>query len=229
MFIVLEGLDGAGKSTQVEKITKYFNQKGLKTKFIHFPETDSPIFGELVAKFLRGELGSNQQVNPHLVALLYAGDRNNSKEKIQQWLSEDYVVIADRYVFSNIAFQCAKLGTIHEQDRLANWILEMEYDYFGIPKPDLNIFLDVPPSFTEKQLTQNRSGDDRNYLNGQSDIHEQDLNFQQQVRFIYMNQVAIREKFKMVNCANPSNEMGTADEIFDKILPFIEELWVIKK
>ncbi len=224
MFIVLEGLDGAGKSTQVEKITQYFNDKGLKTKFIHFPETESPIFGELVAKFLRGELGANNQVNPHLVALLYAGDRNNSKEKIQNWISEGYVVIADRYVYSNIAFQCAKLGTIHEQDRLANWILNMEFEYYKIPKPDLNIFLDVPPSFTEIQLTKQREGDDRDYLHGQKDIHEEDLNFQQQVRFIYMQQVAIRDKFKMVNCANSSNEMGTAEEIFDKTIPFIQEL-----
>ena len=224
MFIVLEGLDGAGKSTQVENISNYFNDKGLKTKFIHFPETESPIFGELVAKFLRGELGANNQVNPHLVALLYAGDRNNSKEKIQSWLDEGYVVIADRYVFSNIAFQCAKLGTIHEQDRLANWILEMEYEYFKIPKPDLNIFLDVPPSFTENQLTKDRLGDDRDYLNGQADIHEEDLNFQQQVRFIYMQQVAIREKFKMVNCANEAGDMGTQEEIFEKVIPFIKEL-----
>ena len=224
MFIVLEGLDGAGKSTQVEKITQYFNEKGLKTQFIHFPETESPIFGELVAKFLRGELGANDQVNPHLVALLYAGDRNNSKEKIQQWLDDGYVVIADRYVFSNIAFQCAKLGTIHEQDILARWILEMEYEYFKIPQPDLSIFLDVPPSFTEQQLTKQRIGDDRDYLQGERDIHEQDLDFQQQVRFIYMNQIAIREKFKLVNCANDSNEMGTADETFEKVMPFIKNL-----
>lgn len=226
MFIVLEGLDGAGKSTQVERLTKYFNDKGLKTKFIHFPETESPIFGELVAKFLRGELGANDQVNPHLVALIYAGDRNNSKEKIQQWLDDGYVVIADRYVFSNIAFQCAKLGTIHEQDRLANWILEMEFEYFKIPKPDLSIFLDVPPSFTKSQLTRERSGEDRDYLNGVKDIHEEDLNFQQQVRFIYMNQVAIREKFKLVNCANDNGEMGEPDETFDKVLPLINDLLI---
>ncbi len=196
----------------------------MKTQFIHFPETESPIFGELVAKFLRGELGANDQVNPHLVALLYAGDRNNSKEKIQKWLDDGYVVIADRYVFSNIAFQCAKLGTIHEQDRLANWILEMEYDYFKIPKPDLNIFLDVPPNFTQQQLTKEREGDDRDYLQGEKDIHEQDLTFQQQVRMVYMSQVAIREKFKFVNCANDEGQMGEPKEIFEKVLPFIEEL-----
>ncbi|MBN2669651.1 MAG: dTMP kinase [Bacteroidales bacterium] len=224
MFIVLEGLDGSGKSTQVEKLANYFEQKGKKTKFIHFPDTDSPVYGELVAKFLRGELGANDQVNPYLVALLYAGDRNHSKSIIEQWLEEGYVVVADRYVFSNIAFQCAKLGTIHEQDRLANWILETEYNYFKIPKPDLSIFLDVPPSFTQHQLINSRKGDDRTYLQGQADIHEQDLNFQQNVRLIYLNQIAIREKFKYVNCANEHKEMSTAEQIFDKLLVHVEPL-----
>lgn len=224
MFIVLEGLDGSGKSTQVEKISQYFIHKGFKTKFIHFPNTDSPVYGELVGKFLRGELGTIDKVNPYLVALIYAGDRNNSKSIIQQWLDEGYVVIADRYVFSNIAFQCAKLGTIHEQDILANWILKTEYEYFKIPKPDLSIFLDVPPSFTKKQLSRERDGADRSYLHGAKDIHEEDLNFQQQVRFIYLNQIAIREKFKLVNCSNENQEMGTPDETFQKVLPLIEAL-----
>jgi len=224
MFIVLEGLDGAGKSTQVENISNYFIAKGKKTKFIHFPDTDSPVYGELVAKFLRGELGAIDQVNPYLVALIYAGDRNAAKEKIQGWIDEGYVVIADRYVFSNIAFQCAKFGTVHEQDRLANWILETEYEHFKIPRPDLSIFLDVPPSFTQQQLSKERTGEDRDYLQGAKDIHEEDLNFQQQVRFIYMNQIAIREKFKLVTCANEAGEMGTQEETFSKILPFIEAL-----
>ncbi len=224
MFIAIEGLDGSGKSTQVEKLVKYFENKGLKTKLIHFPDTQSQVYGELIGKFLRGELGALETVNPHLIALLYAGDRNNAKEKIQKWLDEGYVVIADRYVFSNIAFQSAKLGTIHEQDRLSRWILETEYEYFKIPQPDLSIFLDVPAEFTEQQLTQKRKGEDRNYLNGQGDIHEADLEFQQKVRFIYMNQVAIRPNFKMVNCAVQNTEMGTPEEIFDKILPLIKDI-----
>ncbi len=224
MFIVLEGLDGSGKSTQVEMLTKYFNDKNLKTKFIHFPETDSPVYGELVGKFLRGELGSNEQVNPYLVALIYAGDRNNSKAKIQSWLDQGYVVIADRYVMSNIAFQCAKLTGKQEQDQLAQWIMDTEFGYFNIPKPDLNIFLDVPPSFTQKQLTETRQGDDRTYLNGAKDIHEEDLDFQQKVRLVYTGQVSRDSNFKLVNCANDANEMGHPNEIFNKILPYIDEL-----
>ncbi len=224
MFIVIEGLDGSGKSTQAKKVEKYFQDKGIKTKFIHFPQVESPVYGELIAKFLRGELGTIEQVNPTLLALLYAGDRSNAKATLEGWLKEGYVVIADRYVYSNIAYQAAKLGTIHEQDRLARWILSTEYEYFKIPKPDLNLFIDVPADFTKQQLEQQRTGDDRNYLNGSQDIHEADLNFQQQVRFMYMNQVAIREDFDMVRCEDENGKMLSEEEVFNKILPYLDKI-----
>jgi len=224
MFIVLEVLDGAGKSTQVDAITQYLNHKNHKTKFIHFPQTTSPIYGELIAKFLRGELGSIEDVNPYLVALLYAGDRGNAKQKIQQWLNDGYTVIADRYVFSNIAFQCAKLSNLQDKERLANWILKTEYEEFNIPKPDLSIFLDVPLSFTKSQLTKTRKGEDRDYLQGGIDIHEANLSFQKEVREVYLNQVAIHNDFKHIDCANSKGDMANPNEIFKKILPLISTI-----
>ncbi len=224
MFIVFEGLDGSGKSTQANMLSKYLEDKGLKTKLIHFPDTESPVYGELIGKFLRGELGSLDKVDPHLTALLYAGDRNNAKKQIEEWIEQGYVVIADRYVYSNVAFQAAKLGANFEQELIAKWILEMEYEYFKIPKPDLNIFLDVPTTFTQKQLSTKRDGEDRAYLKGQVDIHEADLTFQQKVRSIYMGQLVLKQEGKLVNCANPEQEMSSPEEVFAKVLPFIEEL-----
>ena len=86
-FVVIEGLDGSGKSTQLKKLKAYLEDKEIKYKYLHFPRTDSPFFGELIAKFLRGELGDIDKVNPYLVALIYAGDRNDSKQQIEKWLS----------------------------------------------------------------------------------------------------------------------------------------------
>ena len=75
MLIVLEGLDGAGKSTQVELVRRMFAQEGVESHFLHFPRFDAPVYGELIARFLRGEFGGVGQVDPYLVALLFAGDR----------------------------------------------------------------------------------------------------------------------------------------------------------
>ncbi len=107
---------------------------------------------------------------------------------------------------------------------IAKWILETEYEYFKIPKPDLNIFLDVPMEFTQQQLSNKREGKDREYLQGQTDIHEADLTFQQKVRSIYMGQLILKQEGKLVNCANAELEMSTPEEVFAKVLPFIEEL-----
>ncbi len=201
-FIVIEGLDGSGKSTQLELLQHFFKSKKLNFKFIHFPKYDSPVYGELISKFLRGDLGNLESVNPFLVALLYAGDRNNYKETINNWLKNGYYVLADRYVFSNIAFQCAKTKDQKQKEELKRWILHTEYKYFQIPKPDINIFLDVPLSTIKSRLTKDRKGDDRNYLNGKDDIHEADFQFQQKVRSIYDELLISEKHFYSIPCVD---------------------------
>jgi dTMP kinase len=216
-FIVIEGLDGSGKSTQISKLQNLFKQEGIPLKYLHFPRTNSPFYGEMVARFLRGELGEIDVVNPYIVALLYAGDRNDAKKQIQQWLAKGKTVLVDRYVLSNIAFQGAKLENETDRQKLIKWITELEYSYHKIPKPDLSIFLNVPFSFTQNKLTNNRAGDDRDYLKGQQDIHEKDLNFQKAVRNVYLNQVNADPGFVKIDCFDDNEDMLTPDEIFQKI------------
>lgn len=96
MFIVLEGVDGSGKSTQIANLRKMFAEKGVESEYLHFPRFDAPYYGDLIARFLRGELGGIEQVDPYIVALLYAGDRKDAATMIRQWLSEGKVVICDR-------------------------------------------------------------------------------------------------------------------------------------
>ena len=145
---MIEGLDGSGKSTQIKLIMKHLEDRGIVYRYLHFPRTDSPFFGELIARFLRGDFGSIGSVDPYLVAMLYAGDRKDAMEEINEWLAKGYMVLLDRYVYSNIAFQCAKLKDSKQQEQLRNWILDLEFSYYKIPKPEINILLDVPFSFT---------------------------------------------------------------------------------
>lgn len=216
-FIVIEGLDGAGKSTQVEMLKNYLANEGRKSEFIHFPTSDSPVFGDMIARFLRGEFGGLKDVNPYLVALLFAGDRYNLGTQIRTWLAEGKTVINDRYVYSNIGFQCAKMNSTEAADELFDWIFDLEFNYFKIPKPDLSIFLDVPFSFTEKRLTSAREGSDRDYLQGKTDIHEADLNFQKTVRETYLKAVEKDENFIRINCADENNNMLPAAKISELI------------
>lgn len=227
-FIVIEGLDGSGKSTQLKKLINHCENQRIKYKYLHFPRPDSDIYGDLISQFLRGELGDINEVNPYLIALIYAGDRNDAKEMIHSWLSEGYLVIVDRYVFSNIAFQCAKLNDVQEIEKLSKWILHLEYEYFKIPKPDLNLFLDVPFAFTKNNLLRNRNGDDRSYLNGKEDIHEKDLSFQEKVRKMYLNEANNDGYLQIIDCSDKDGTIQPPEMIFDKIIDFLTSKNILK-
>ncbi len=218
MFIVLEGLDGAGKSTQISRLKDMFLSRGVEVEYLHFPRFDAPVYGELIARFLRGELGSVEQVNPYLVALLYAGDRAECGATIRTWLEEDKVVIADRYVYSNVGYQCAKIADVDERKALRDWIFTTEYEEFSIPRPDVSLFLDVPFSFTERKLSEQRQGDDRDYLQGGRDIHEASLDLQRRVREVYLDSARDREDITVVDCSDDSGMMASADVIFERIM-----------
>jgi dTMP kinase len=222
MLIVLEGLDGAGKSTQLTMVSNYMESRGHKVEYLHFPRFDAPVFGDLIARFLRGDFGSIEQVHPQLVALLFAEDRRDAAPILRNWLAEGRCVVLDRYYYSNIAFQCSKLESAEESRRLRDWIIDVELGHFDIPAPDLNLFLDVPINFVDSKLSASRKGDDRAYLEGKSDIHEADIDFQIKVRNIYLEQCALDENFKRIDCSDGSGNMLPANDIFIKIRKELE-------
>ena len=217
MFIVLEGLDGAGKSTQIRMLRQLFADRGVESEYVHFPRFDSPVYGQLIARFLRGEFGGVQEVDPYLVALIFAGDRADAAPQIRQWLAEGKAVVLDRYVYSNVGFQCAKLPAGEERDRLADWIVNLEFGHNALPRPDLSLFLDVPFAFTERKLSEAREGDDREYLQGGQDIHEASLQLQQDVRSVYLASAAKDPSLRVVDCSDASGAMESPEGIFAKI------------
>ena len=190
MLIVLEGLDGAGKSTQVKKLKEYLTERCGSLEYIHFPRYDAPVYGDLIGRFLKGEFGSIDAVHPQLVALLFAEDRHRAAPMMREALDAGKVVLLDRYVYSNIAYQCAKLP---------------------------QLFLDVPIGFVEKSLAAHREGDDRSYLHGSQDIHEADIRFQVAVRDMYRAEAARDAHFLRIDCGDAEGRMLPPDAIFAKV------------
>ncbi len=224
MFIVLEGLDGAGKSTQVRLLREMFAQRGVESEYVHFPRFDAPVYGELIARFLRGEFGGVDEVNPYIVALLFAGDRAEAAPMIRRWLDEGKVVILDRYVYSNIGYQCAKFGDKEERHRLMKWILDLEFSHNALPRPDVSVFLDVPFSFTERKLSENREGDDRDYLQGANDIHESSLDLQRAVREVYLDVADYDKGLRVVDCSDAEGGMASPEVIFQRICDLVHPM-----
>ena len=224
MLTVLEGLDGAGKSTQVKKLRNYLESRLGALDYIHFPRYDAPVYGDLISRFLRGDFGSNEAVHPQLVALLFAEDRHGAAPGIRQTLDNGGNVLLDRYVYSNIAYQCAKLNDETEAEKLREWIFNTEYGDFALPVPDLNIFLDVPIGFVESKLKAQRNGHDRDYLEGGQDIHEADIEFQKRVRAIYRRQCELDPKFIRIDCSDEYGEMLPPGAIFAKIQEVVDQV-----
>ena len=224
MLVVLEGLDGAGKSTQVKKLRTYLESQLGSLEYIHFPRYDAPVYGDLISRFLRGDFGSNETVHPQLVALLFAEDRHGAAPGMKEILNAGGNMLLDRYVYSNIAYQCAKMKDAEEAERLREWIFNTEYINFELPKPDLNIFLDVPISFVESKLTSNRGGEDREYLEGAQDIHEADIEFQKRVRAMYQRQCELDSAFIRIDCSDEFGNMLPPNDIFEKIQAVVSKV-----
>jgi dTMP kinase len=221
-LIVIEGLDGSGKSTQIELLRQKLDREGVECRYIHFPMLNQGRYGELIAEFLRGEYGSLQEVHPQLVALLFANDRKEHVETINDWLNCGYVVLVDRYVNSNIAFQCAKLKTEAEKEKLKHWILDFEFNYNQLPLPCKSFFLDVSFDHVIQSLSNKRTGNDRDYLNGKTDIHEASLALQRNVYDEYQKMVREQPDFMAIACCDEQGKMLRPEVISEKIVRDLE-------
>lgn len=201
-LICAEGIDGSGKSTQVKLIKKYLKENKLSFKHYHFPMYGHNQFSDLISKFLRGEFGTIEEVDPLFVANIYAMDRFRFLPVLEKALEENDVVVLDRYVYSNMAYQGAKYSEESEDNKIIKeWIHEFEFNFLNLPYPDLNIFFDVPIEIIKKRL-EKREGKDRDYLNEKKDIHEADLNFQKRVRDNYILSMQGAVNCKIIQCAS---------------------------
>jgi len=212
-IIVIEGLDGAGKSTQIELLKTKLEIIGIDYKYIHFPMLNQGKYGELIAEFLRGEYGTVKDVHPKLIAVLFANDRKEHLEKINQWLSNGYYVLMDRYVNSNIAFQCAKIEDKFEKEKLKNWILDFEFNYNKLPLPFISFFLNVSLDSISRSLSNVRNGNEREYLNGKQDIHEDSLSLQKKVHEEYLKMLMEQNNFICVDCCDENNHLFNPEYI----------------
>jgi dTMP kinase len=224
-LVVLEGLDGAGKSTQLRLLQQRAAEKGYATEFLHFPRFDTPLYGETIARFLRGDFGDAGEVDPYTVALLFAGDRAAAAPMLREWLADGRWVFLDRYVYSNVGYQCAKVDDPAARRRLKKWIPELEYEIYAIPRPDVSLFLDVPFRFTEAKLSSHREGNDRDYLRGGSDVHESSLELQRRVREVYLDAAREDPALRVVDCGDGEGAMLPPEEIFERILTELKEIW----
>jgi len=169
LFIVLDGIDGAGKATQTEFLLKRLKKAGYKTGTLDFPRYYDNFFGHMVGQYLAGEFGNP---DPHLASVLYALDRWESKEHIKKDLDAGKIFVCNRYASANMIHQGGRIEKPRKRKEMMEFLEKMEFEVLGIPRPDLVIYLDVLPE-TGRKLVGNK--DARAYTKGKKrDILEKD-------------------------------------------------------
>lgn len=176
-LIVIDGTDASGKSTQANLLIKHLKKDAHKVKFIHFPRYEDNFFGKFIAHCLSEQYYNWVNIHPKIAAVVYAADRWESKEKIQRWLDEGYIVVMDRYISSNQIHQGGKISNVKKREAFLEWLGEMEYDVFKIPVPSAVVYLSLPIETVLKLIKERDYKGARAYLNSKKDVHEKDKNF----------------------------------------------------
>lgn len=152
-LIVIEGLDGSGKTVQWKMLAQHLKDAGHHIHMVDFPQYSKASSG-LINSYLRDIYGKADSVSPYAASLFYALDRFdlafNEKGNMREWLDDGRIVLANRYVASNGGHQGGKIADETELRKFLSWLFDTEYNILGIPKPDINVFLDVPFEFSKK-------------------------------------------------------------------------------
>lgn len=223
-FIAIDGVDASGKQTHTELLEKHYLELGYKVRRLSFPVYDSES-SALVKMYLSGKLGNNaDDVDAYAASTLYAADRFATfrSDWHCDYEDSDTLIIADRYVSSNMIHQASKIADADEKNKFLDWLFDFEYNLYKIPQPDVTIFLDMPPEYGRK-LMENRNNKftDEKAL----DIHERDTSHLEKS---YNNAKYVADKFgwKTVSCVKNA-EIRSISDIQEEIIGICEK--VIKK
>lgn len=212
-LIVIDGIDGSGKTIQVNLLSEYLKDKNIPYQVINFPRYEDNLYGQLVRRYLSGEFGSIYEVNPYLIALAYADDRALAKPLIENWLNSGKVVIANRYVSASKAHLGANLPE-EKREEFFGWLDELEYQTNGIPKENLTILLNVDPEIGQ-----------RNVQGGETDIHEDNLKHLEGAARIYLELSKAEANWKVVDCMK-EGKMESKEQIHKLVVEILNSFLV---
>lgn len=218
-FIVIDGTDGSGKTTQFNMLVENLKKAGFEVEVADFPQYGQKSAG-LVEEYLNGKYG---QVDGYVGSIFYAVDRFDASFKIRAWLDEGKIVVSNRYVTANAGHQGGKIADNAERIRYFKWLDNLEYNVFKIPKPDLNLILHVPAKIAQK-LVDKKPKEAREYNKGKKrDLHESDLKHLQNAEKVFIQIAELFPNTKLVECFE-NKKLLTPDQVQNKIWTLVRRI-----
>lgn len=217
-IIVLEGLDGCGKSTQLQLLADRLAAEGTTSRLISFPNYDSPS-GKIVSGYLAGDIPCEGEVGAYAASSFYAIDRYISYST--DWKRDHdngSVIVSGRYTTSNAIYQMTKLKA-EEREAYLSWLWDYEYSKLGLPRPDAVLFLDMPIEVSQRLLSSRYNGDE-----GKKDIHERNIAFMRRCRDSALF-TAERCGWSMISCSDgevPLSIEAIHNEIMSRVKAILD-------
>ncbi len=218
-LIVIDGSDGTGKTTQKQLLVETLKFGGYEVETADFPQYGQKSAG-IVEEYLNGKYGP---VNAKAASIFYAVDRFDASFQLRKWLEEGKIVVSNRYVTASAGHQGGKIADDDERLKYFRWLNDLEYNIFGIPKPDLNLILHIPAEVAQ-QLVDKKSSDARKYVNGKKrDIHEADINHLKNAEKVFMQIATLFPNTKFVTCVENDKLLSPAD-VHNKIWELVRRI-----
>lgn len=213
-LIAIEGIDGAGKGTQASRLQQSLAARGLRAAVLQFPRYAATSFGAAIGDFLNGRFGTLAEVHPQLAAVLYAGDRFESRGLLLELMEQHDVVVLDRFVGSNLAHQASRL-TGAARLALIEWIERIEFGVFQLPRPDLTVLIDMSSQMSRELVS--RKGQ-RDYTEREADLQESDLPYLERVRRCYLTLSEDRADWCTVHGLDGAGRLRSIEDVAAEIL-----------
>jgi dTMP kinase len=215
-LIVIDGTDGSGKATQVSLLIKRLRKEGHTVKTVDFPEYYKNFFGGFIGHCLSEQYYNWLKIHPKIASAIYAADRFESKNKIEKWLKQGCIVIANRYVSANQIHQGGKIKNTKKRNDFLNWLDNMEYRVFKIPRPNITFYLSLPVTIIEELIIERNKNQKRGYLKKKKDVHENDRDFLVNSSKSAMKLVNEVKNFIKIECSR-NNQILSREEIHEMI------------
>ncbi|MBR2179442.1 MAG: thymidylate kinase [Selenomonadaceae bacterium] len=207
-LIVIEAGDGSGKATQTKKLFERLKAEGRKVRQVSFPNYDSPS-SSLVKMYLNGDFGKHaDDVDAYAASTFYAVDRYASfRMNWKAFYDAGEIILADRYVTSNMVHQAVKIADSQEREVFLDWLDDLEYVKLKLPRPDLVIFLDMPTEISERLIKERK----------RNDIHETDFDYLHRCYDSY-KELAKKFNWSIIHCSSGDQPLTVEtihEEVFD--------------
>ena len=222
-LIVIDGTDGSGKATQVALLAKRLKKEGYTVKLLDFPEYYKNFFGKFIGHCLSEQYYNWVNIHPKIASIAYAADRFESSQKIREWLRKGYIVLANRYVSANQIHQGGKISNTKKRESFIEWLDEMEYKVFKIPRPDVVFYLNVPMSIILRLIKERNKNGKRAYTGKKKDIVEGDTTYLANSSKAALWLAKTQKQWIKIDCAK-DNTIDTRENIHQKIYEKVKKI-----